>query len=721
MMAYQKRIRIFGLIISLVCMLLTAMVPYQQAGGVGTLEIRFSDLGYESDETLIGIRADRVYGISWPEGWVPEPGSTLKLSFSHSPALKVSSSVVVDWNNTRLGSTLLTKSNADRGVLEIDIPENLIQPGYNALRLEFYMGIHDDFCEDLVNPAIWATIHSDSLLTLNYSNAVPDLDLGRFPYPLVDSGDLKENYVSIVVPDIPTAAELNAAAIVSAKLGKEATYRELALESITAEEAKTAKGNLVYIALADKLPAIIDFDLSFLKKQNGAYKLFDQKQKALPDDAGLLWEELSKNDPSSISLVITAENETGLLNAAAALGNDLAYPQFKGQMGIVLNVQKPEINKAFAGRTVSLKELGYADTAARGFRNQTVNFNIPLPLAWMVNSEVSFEIHFAHSALLHEKQSAMNILLNGVPVTNIVLNRSNVEDSWATVRLPSRLFKVGNNQLTIESTIKLIEGYINEEDCGANYEDEAWVVIYSDSRLHLPDAPDDLVRTLLDYPYAFIGDTSLVELALIVPDEMDSVIAKSVIQIAGRLGRYSSGAALYPTVQTAKTAMEAKTPYPFQILIGLSSQNSAIQKINDQLPLPFDTKTNQLLPHEKIPSIVSEETGYLQVSQNHSEVFLVVSGTTPESLLWSSGAVSDPELMMKLKGNAAILEGEEAILPIITEEQVEAPPQAPTETGYQPVTWVMWAAYSFIALTVLVLVFLWVTELIKRRQVRKNL
>jgi hypothetical protein len=390
-------------------------------------------------------------------------------------------------------------------------------------------------------------------------------------------------------------------------------------------------------------------------------------------------------------------------------------------MGVVLDVKRPEIDNVLTGRMVSLKELGYADTAAQGFRNQTINFNIPLPLAWMVNSEVPFEIHFSHSALLDEKQSAMNILLNGVPVTNIVLDRNNAEDAWATVRLPSRLFQVGNNQLTIQSTIKLIEGYINEADCGKNYEDEAWVVIYSDSRLQLPDAPDSLVRTLLDYPYAFIGDSSLVELALVVPDQLDSVISKSVIQIAGRLGRYSSGGAIYPTVQSASTALEMKIPYPFQILIGLSSQNSAIQKINEQLPLPFDIQTDQLLPHEKIPSIVSEVTGYLQVAQTEV-VYLVVSGNTPESLLWSSGAISDPELMIKLKGDAAILEGEKAIMTVQIKEPVEAEPQlTPVAAGYQPVPWVMWVANGFIALTVLVLVFLWATELLKRRQVRKSL
>jgi len=723
-MVYKRHVRHFLFLLSILSIALMGFSPLPQTGVVEKIELRFSDLGYESDETLIGIRADRIYGISWPEGWTPESGSTLKLYFSHSPALKTSSSVVVDWNNTRLGSALLNLSNADRGYLEVEIPPNLILPGYNALRLEFYMGIHDDFCEDLVNPAIWATIHSDSLLTLKYTNAVPDLDLGKFPYPLVDSGGLKENHVSIIVPDSPTEAELNAAAILSAKLGKEAKYRTLVLESLTSEQAKAAKGNLVYIGTSDHLGSMLDIDrLPFVKKLGESIELVDQKQIVLPENAGLLWEEISPNDPSSIAMVITAKNATGLLNAAASLANDLAYPQFKGSMGIVLHVKKPEINKAFAGRTVTIKELGYADTAAKGFRNQTINFNVPLPLAWMVNMEVPFEIHFAHSSLLDEKQSAMNILLNGVPVTNIVLDRTNVEDAWVTVRLPARLFKVGDNQLTIRSTINLVQGYINEADCGRNYEEEAWVVVYSDSKLRLPDAPDELQRTLLDYPYAFIGDASLVEFAMVVPDQTDPVIAKAVVDIAGRLGRYTSGAAIYPTVQTAKTALASTTPYPYQILIGQSSKNEAIQKINDLLPLPFDTRSDSLRPHAKLPQIVSEKTGYLQVYQTETnQVYLVVSGNSPECVSWSAGAITDPELMVKLKGDAAILEGAKAIMPVQLKQQKEITTQEiPTEPGYQPVSWVLWMAYGFIGVTVLALVFLWVAELIKRRQVRKSL
>ena len=165
-----------------------------------TREVSFPELGYTKDETYKGVLASRDYSVRWPDAWEVQPGNVLKLVFSHSPVLHQKSSMVVDWNGTRLDSVLLTSVNTDRATLEISIPEDLIVTGFNRLHVEFYMGIDDNFCNDEDNPGLWATVHAVSSLKLAYTLKSPTLDLGLYPLPLVDNSQLVDNTITFVLP-----------------------------------------------------------------------------------------------------------------------------------------------------------------------------------------------------------------------------------------------------------------------------------------------------------------------------------------------------------------------------------------------------------------------------------------------------------------------------------------------------------------------------------------
>ena len=121
----------------------------QVDSAVYTQTITFVELGYPSDETLHGVLVTRDYTVRWPEAWKPQVGSSVTLEFSHSPSLRANSSMAVDWNGVRIASTLLTPDNAEKGTLVAPIPAQSILPGFNRLHLEFYMGIQDDFCQDI--------------------------------------------------------------------------------------------------------------------------------------------------------------------------------------------------------------------------------------------------------------------------------------------------------------------------------------------------------------------------------------------------------------------------------------------------------------------------------------------------------------------------------------------------------------------------------------------
>ncbi|NLG98177.1 MAG: cellulose biosynthesis cyclic di-GMP-binding regulatory protein BcsB [Chloroflexi bacterium] len=724
------------LVIAIFSTLLIGAVQPQASGGAEKLTLSLSDLGYVKDETLVGINVDRIYGFRWPESWKPEPGNRVNILFSHSRSLDSSSSLVVDWNGTRLNSTQLDTSNINRGSLTVEIPESLIQPGYNELRLEFYMGMHsDDFCQDINNPNIWATVHSDSKFVLSYSTLQPELNLSRFPYPFVDSSDLIENSVVLLVPDQPTDAELTAVATVSAKLGQEASYRVLNLNTASASSLGSVTGNLIYIGLADRLPVLQTMNVPFAAGEAGAVRLTDLNGQNLPEGAGVLWEQTNPADANSVVLVVTGKDDAGLLKAARGLANELAHPRISGPFGVILEVPDPEIGQGPAGQALTFKQLGYEDASARGVREQTLNFVIPLSLAWQIQSEIHLDLHFAHSTLVDDQRSSLNISLNGSPVSNILLTKDNATDAWANFRLPARMFRIGNNHLTIKSTINLMEGYTAAPrgECGENYEEEAWAAVYSDSYVTLPPAPSGMNLTLADFPMAYIGDPSMAELAFIVPDQPDVTIAGAVAQISARLGRYTRGVALAPTVLKAQDALANAPSQPYQILIGIPAEHAMIQKLNDELPAPFqaaprgDVNVNQLKPNDRLPRIVSLDgtTGYVEVLQNdRSYPRLIVAGTNPEGLSWAAGAVSLPEMMGGLKGDVAILDSAETMVTAqvrdIEEPGLVLGAATAVEDESQPMPWVLWATYLFIGLTVLIFLVIWISEIIRRKVAKEH-
>jgi len=182
--------------------------------------LSLSDLGYSKDQTLQGVVVSQNYAFRWPGTWNVKPGNAVTIQFSHPANLASYSSMAVDLNDVRIGSVLFSAENADHGSIKLNIPENIIKSGYNALTLYFYMGINENYCLDLDNPGVWATVHSTSFFDFSYDPASPTPDLGLFPYPLIQQSELRINQISIITPNVPSPAELKAVALISAKLGQ---------------------------------------------------------------------------------------------------------------------------------------------------------------------------------------------------------------------------------------------------------------------------------------------------------------------------------------------------------------------------------------------------------------------------------------------------------------------------------------------------------------------
>lgn len=690
--------------------------PFQ--AGTVSRQVSFTDLGYDRDETLKGVLAARDYSVRWPDAWQVEPGNLLRLVFSHMPALHPTSSLAVDWNGTRLASVLLSPENAGQAVLEIPIPENLILTGYNSLHVEFYMGIQDDFCADEDNPALWGTIHSSSAFSFAYSTPAPAADLSRYPQPLIDNSPLVENQVTFVLPHNPSAAEINAAAVISAHLGQLAAWRPLAIDVVAEPaslEALNGKGDLILVGSPDRLKLLAALDMPMDSAQPARF--WSQNGQPVPAGAGVIWQQVSPADEAATLLAISGENPEAVLLAARALGSSSTYPRFSGPMGVVLDMPTSSDLPSLTPGKFTLEQLGYADIVGEGSREQSINYALRLPGTWQSQADVVFDLHFGHSEILNDKRSSLTVKVNDVPVGSLPLTKDNASNGKASFNIPARLFKAGANKLTISGNLTLPDAYVEGSYCLDRDYRDAWLVIYADSQLNLPGGPSGFFVSLTDYPSAFTGAADLSELAFVVPTQPGIEIAKSVAWIAAGLGQSSEGPVLFPHVVDTQELYSLETPYKRLILVGTPTQNAAISQYNDRLPLPFEAGTDQPQSIEGVSQTLplGGSAGYLQAFTGPDEMpILVVTGSSDQGVLWGAGALNDPNLLSTLKGNLAVLDGQSSLTAMETRSRFNPVFVSETEIQLQPgiswklTSWVVEVAGLIFLLAVIALVvYIW--------------
>jgi hypothetical protein len=679
--------------------------------------VSLGDLGYSGagDETVQGVLVSRTYGIRWPGTWIVKPGNSVTIEYSHPQNLASYSGMAVDFNGVRIGSVSFTPENANHGILKLSIPENVFKEGYNSLSLQFSMGIHDNYCDDIQNPGVWATIHGVSSFDLAYEKAPAVPDLALYPYPLLQKSDLFINQVTIITPDKPSLSELKAVAMISAKLGQLNSFFEMNL-TVVPESAMSSpasvKGNVIFVGLAKNLKTINSAVLPFIK--NAGFVGLDGK--TLNADDGILWEDVSPGDASAVRLMVTGQNDAALEKAAQALANDGVYVRLKGQLGVIS--QTPEVLPAPKAKTsMTLEDLGYTDQTASGTSRQNINYVLPLAGEWKVATEAAFNLHFAHSALLYPQGSAVTVLVNDTPAGSAMLTAENTENGQLSIKIPARLFTIGDNTLTVTTDSQLTYNPQDQYFCNKDGINEAWVTVFADSSLKLPDGPSSLVLDLKNYPAGFIGATDFSDLSFVVPDAPDWTSAQAIAWIASRLGKNSSSPEFIPGVVKASdnTAEKAST---YQILIGEPSKNPAIFQLNAILPMPFTQGQNTLQNPAQIAQFTSasgsSSIGYIQSSiTDKNQPRLVVTGSNSEGVLWAAKALYDPASVGKLKGDIAVLDSATSVYsttskkPIVAE--IETAQTVVAQTPLQAVagtstSWVLWLSGGLFLLTLLIII-----------------
>ena len=699
----RGKIVLAALLISAVILMQTSV--FSQAAALPQAVQRtytLEDFGLVSDDNYQGILVSRDYGINLPAGWEYDSPALLTLKFSHSPTLNEKSTLAVDWNDVRLGSQALTAVNATDGSLELQIPADNLSAGYNTLHVEFYMGISDEFCNDVDNPAVWAVVHRATTLSLTPSEAAPQAELSAFPLPFIDSSPVVTNRVTLLVPAQPGIGELNALAAVSAKLGElSGGWRPLEVNSMTIEAAVRSKpqGNLIVVADYDGLNQLIS-DSALQAGQSGS---------------GVLYEQISPFDSGALLLAVTGKEQDDVEKAGRGLTSTALIPRLSGDTAYILDL--PESANAAQTNSVSytLDDLGYTDTAVYGSREQKTSYAIPLKAVWQNNSAAVLDLHFIHSALLSGDRFTLTVSINNLPVGSVVINGGGSSDRTETFQIPLSFFNTGVNYLAVQSSIQLADDFSNDVNyCTEDHYNRAWLTVVSDTQITFPTVPDQVTANIAGFPYTFMGAGDLSQLAFVLPDAPGAADAAVMSALAVRLGEVASGEQLLPTVLNASDADQFSDSQPYRIYIGLPLKNSAILALNDLLPQSFDPTSGEAQAVAGLPSIDTSEidTGTIEAFINKQNVpALVVSGNTEKGMLSAATQLADAGQTALLEGNLALTTSDTLAVSLWTQDSAkESTRLSPSAQNEQSLTvWfqpngVLYAALAILLVTLVALV-----------------
>ncbi len=675
--------------------------------GVYTL----ADFDYQTDINFQGVDEMRTFGITFPKNWAFSEPALLTISFSHSDVLDPSSSLLVDWNGERIGTTGLSDDNAQLGILEITIPAEKVLQGYNALTIGFFMGVSENFCSDYKNQSVWAVVHNYTSIAITPHFIARETQLNATPDIFVDSSLLADNTVTLIVPSSPSRQHLNALVVTATKLGQLADWRNINVQTMTIQEARKSKptGNLILFATLEEIESL---SAGLLPEINTVYDQYSEHN-PLDQDDGVISLQESPFDNDYHLLTLTGETPDAMEKSARAAAFDELYEQSNGTWAVVRNLT--DITESVSNPlAVSFAELGYSDQSVTGTHEQTIQYSLPISTLWTVDSEAWIDLHFTHSELISRDLSLVTVLINSIPIASFELSSANAEDGYKEIRIPLRYFNVSENIITFKVNMQFSDDVmLMQESCMPGATPRAWLNISADSAIRLPDVAKKLSLDLSHFPYGYSDPFTFDGFVFGVPSTLDSTGMNGLANIAVTFGKATYGNPASIDLLILNEDLTQFDVYNHVVLLG-TTETMVNETLNGILPLPLDEDTG--LPQNNSSVLIVETSSGIQTfletfQGSQLTSYLVLISNKMTGIEMAGEFLSNPAVRYTLNGNVAVITSVENA----SSYQIETTgnssgelPQANTEepfailTNYQSI-WVVRVAIGIAGLSLVVL------------------
>lgn len=718
-----------GMMALLLCFLLAGgFVLPARAQAVGTDTVTLFQIG-ESEIDLAGPYDSQTVLFGLPSEWKLTGNAELDLFMAVSFNLNAAGTATQAYGGALTialnGNTLAVLPISERGEIsrKVLIPTEALASRRTDGRMELVLSLDSGTNCD-ISQNLHVIVHSSSQFTLPHELGQPDLSLVKFPRPLYQDTLYQESAL-IVLPDKPTASEMQGALTVAAGLGN-LTSSHLLMDITTLGQltaAQKAASSLILVGKAASLPVLAELTMP-ITVSGGQFKL-----DAGGEDDGVVAMVNSPWATSRVVLIVSGNSDAGMVKAAQAVTTGLLRPNTASNLAVVKQVEtiaKPATIPA----DQTLADLGYNRDILERLGVSTASYNFYIPPGQVVSSDAFFELVMGHSALLDYERSGLVILLNNQPIGSVRFTdvTASTANNIIQIPIPPAAILTGNNRLDVTAALYPIY------NCSAPNFSDLYAVIWPESRLHLPlqpAQPQASTAISLDYyPAPFTYDSTLGNLAFILP-ESDLVAWRSAINLAGFLGDRAGGALSVPKAFFANNVAEEDLANYNLVVVGRPSQLPVVGAMNDALPMSF-AEGSDVAQERNMQVIFSipptAPVGYVELLPspwNEGNTVLAALGNTSQGVTWSGAALVDSTLRSRLSGNFAAVTDQQVVTadtrlsttpPGGTDVSPVVPSPVEPSTPVSHPTWILPAAAVAGGLALLILVVALLRNAAKNRK-----
>ncbi len=650
-------------------------VPAAAAPAGETAVLTFTDLGFAEEIVLHGPYDLRDIRFDLPATWVLQPGAMLELeitSFFVGNNARIANDYLgavlnVSFNNQLQESIPLV--SGEKIIHQVSIaPDSLDSPyadGSHLLSFFLDAGIDCDF--DFHSTTVILSLNSK--VSFPYRESSLGLDLHRLPWPFYLPRAKVADPVTVVLPQSPTAQELQAGLIVMGAFGK-MTKGKLLPTGITADQLTAdvqKQSHLIFVGKASTFAALqgVEFPVPL------ADGLFNSA--GMNQDDGVVQTVLSPWNSNRVILLVSGNTDLGVVKAAQALSTSNLQTGKTLNYSLIAQVNPyPAEAPADKNTTLSLStdtkfsDLGYDFVTATGMGSQWVRYEFMIPAGQVASEGAYMILNISPSAVIDPLRSEGVVYLNGIQVGSVSLSPGASSQISVKIDLPVSAIKTGLN------LIDLVFNLFPKNECSLYNFASLWITISPDSLLHVPlNQEIGLARTLAlkdlkAYPYPFMNDPSM-STTLFVLSAQDPASWLMAEKLAYDLGtRVTSSILGFQVAFDGQIKDDQKQNN--LILLGQPRNYTVLSELQTSMPASFPQGSNlAVLESQQVIYRIAEDKslGYLQLfisPYNNNAAVLGIFGTNPEGLGYAVNALLDSNTRNGLAGNFATLDGTQALV-----------------------------------------------------------
>ena len=596
---------------------------------------------FQDDVTINGVigSTERFFNVS--QNWDVKD-LKLNLVYTKSELLDVNySTITVFINGEPVSSKRLDGDRKYQDKWQVNIPKELVKPGYNSISIKAYKTISDKICRDDSNTANWLVIHKQSDIELNYSLKSNSNEIKDYNSIFTNIGN--EEYVdtTFVLPDKYNSNELSSIMNLSLNMGQKLKADNFKLDVKLKSNLKEYNNNIIYVGGTN------DTSADFLN-------LLSNEEKNQAKNKAVIKQVISPFNKEKRMILIISDNSKSLKNATKLICNNELLNELNSSSFIIDETKDVSDIKKDTKNKLTLNDLGYNDFLLKGPFSQETNFDVSIPKNKISTAGSILNLKFRYAKNLDFERSLVTVYVNDKPISSKKLSLEKADNDNLEVNLPTDV--LGKNYYKIKVVFNL---ELKDLMCVTRDTDNPWAYILDSSFIKF-DFKDNDSLNFKSYPYPFIDNQQANDINVVVSKNLNSSDLSNIANIIGNMGRdavYNTGNLNVLTdSEFLKTNKKGNL-----IVIGTPDDNSILKDINKDLYIKFDKNFSGFENNDKIKFLDDKYSKQLSTIQlinspySKSNSAIIVSSLDKNSLSSSVRYLSDNNLTRDLKGDAAVV------------------------------------------------------------------